>query len=79
MCGCLVYTGRYGASNYFGDVPIPNKYKIRFVSNLKKISSKITDMLENYDTIISDFDVYRDVVRKLEKNFEDTIRHEFFS
>lgn len=78
MCGCLILTGRFGASNYFGDVPIPDTYKIRSVNNLKKISSRINEMLKNYDTIISDFEAYRDVVKQLERNFEDTVRKTFF-
>lgn len=68
--GCAILTGKYGASGYDGDVPIPNNYKIEARNeNIDLIKKTIIDMLNNYNTINADFDRYRSVVRSLEKNF----------
>lgn len=77
MCGCLVYTGRYGASDFYGDVAIPDKYKIKRTGNVAKISNTLRQMLNTYDDIVSDFDEYRAAISQLETNFKNTLVKEF--
>ena len=69
-CGCCIITGKYGASAFYNDVPIPDQYKIE--ADKKNIDS-IIDMIEycfnNYFSVRKEFDTYREVVEKLESNF----------
>lgn len=70
LFGCAILTGKSGASAYYDDVPISNKYKIEASSgNINKIIEKIDYMLKNYESIIKDFEVYKDTVLRLETNF----------
>lgn len=70
LFGCAVITGRFGASNYYGDVPIPDGYK--FTNPIKEkdlIIKKIREVLDRYSEMKSDFDEYRSTVLSLEQNF----------
>lgn len=68
--GCAIITGKFGASNYHGDVPIKDEYKIEANDkNISLIIEKIKYCLTNYDNIVKDFDEYRDTVLSLENNF----------
>lgn len=69
--GCNILTGKNGASGFYNDVPILDSYKIESnSSNIKHICDTILNMVENYARIFHDFDIYRDTVKNLEKNFE---------
>lgn len=75
LFGCLVVTGRNGASNFYGDVPIPDEYKFDTACNQKKlIIEKIRELLDNYNSKKQDFDVYRKTVLDLEGNFKSSLR-----
>lgn len=70
LFGCAVITGRFGASNYYGDVPIPDEYK--FANPVKEkelINKKIRDVLEGYSELKSDFEKYKNTILSLEQNF----------
>lgn len=68
--GCVLITGRYGASNYYNDVPIKDDYKFEATNdNISLIIKKIEYEFNNYDEIYHDFDDYRNVVLNLENNF----------
>ena len=74
--GCLIITGRFGASNYYGDVPIYDEYKFKVSKKLiNNIIAKIRFCLANYDSIIDDFKDYRETVNNLEKNFINSIKN----
>ena len=73
LYGCLIITGRHGASNYHGDVPIPDNYKFADDNDLEKILSQIDFCLNNYDSCYHDFDEYRSTVLALESNFEKSL------
>lgn len=76
--GCCIITGKYGASNYYKDVPILDKYKIEAKEeNIEKIILKIKDLIDNYDKNIEDFETYRNVVWNLEDNFIESIKKIF--
>lgn len=76
--GCLVLTGRNGASDFYNDVVIPDKYKIdSSVENISKICDTIKYMLENYSNIIHDFEKYKNTVLNLEYNFIENIKKYF--
>lgn len=75
LFGCCVITGRNGASNYYGDVPIPDEYKYAdYTSQTSLILDKIRDVLKNYDERVKDFDIYRKTVLDLEENFMKSLR-----
>lgn len=68
--GCLIITGKNGASKFHSDVPILEKYKFDVSKdNIDSICDMIRYMLDNYDALYSDFDEYRQMVLSLEKNF----------
>lgn len=76
--GCCVITGKYGASNYYNDVPILDKYKIDAKEeNIEKIILQIKDLINNYDNRVEDFCEYRKVIWNLENNFIKTIKEIF--
>lgn len=79
LYGCTIITGRRGASNYHGDVPIPDKYKFMNDNDLENIASMINFCLKNYDLCYPDFDEYRSTVLALESNFEKAINTIFNS
>ena len=75
LFGCCVITGRNGASNYYGDVPIPDEYKFAdYPGHIDQIIQKMEDILKNYETKKSDFDTYRSVVLALEQNFMNSLK-----
>ncbi len=68
--GCVIITGRFGASNFYGDVPIKDEYKIEAKQeNIDMIIDKIKYCMDNYENIVNDFNEYRDRVLSLESNF----------
>lgn len=75
LFGCAVITGRNGASNYYGDVPISDEYKFAdFQNQTSEIVEKIRKILVNYDSRINDFDAYRKTVLGLEENFIESLK-----
>ena len=75
LFGCCVLTGRNGASDYYGDVPIPDKYKFAdYMNQMDLIIEKIRYVLKNYEKVLPDFDEYRKTVLMLEENFKNSLR-----
>ena len=75
LFGCTILTGKNGASAFYGDVPILNNYKIESkIENITLIISKIGYMIENYESIILDFEDYKNTVLKLEDNFINQLK-----
>ncbi|MCQ2091291.1 MAG: hypothetical protein MJY85_01290 [Fibrobacter sp.] len=78
LFGCSIITGRRGASNFYGDVPIPDEYKFADYQNQKEqIVKKIREILADYDKKNCDFNVYRETVLNLEQNFEKSLKENF--
>ncbi|MEI3535627.1 MAG: hypothetical protein V8R16_02470 [Bacilli bacterium] len=75
---CCIITGRRGASNYYGDVPILDKYKFNNYKEYDKIISMIDYIFENYEIAIKDFKIYKDVVLSLENNFIESLKNIFY-
>ena len=68
--GCCIITGKYGASAFYKDVPILDKYKIDAKEeNIDKIIDKIKDLLENYELKVTEYEGYRNTILNLENNF----------
>ena len=75
LFGCCIITGRNGASNYYGDVPIPDEYKFAdYMSQTDVIIEKIRDVLKYYDVCKSNFENYRKMVLALEENFMNSLK-----
>ena len=75
LFGCCVMTGRNGASNFYGDVPIPDEYKFAdYSAQTEQVIQKIRDILKNYDSKRIDFEAYRDTVLSLESNFTKSLK-----
>lgn len=78
LFGCTIITGRRGASNFHGDVPIPDEYKFENPEKqMDDIVQKLRFMLKNYEKINSDFDEYRNTVLNLERNFIESLKKVF--
>ena len=78
LFGCAVITGKRGASGYHGDVPIPEEYKFENPENqINEIVKKIRHVLNNYESVYSDFDEYRSTVLNLEENFIKSLKEIF--
>ena len=72
LYGCAIITGKHGASGYHGDVPINNAYKFD-ESEVDVISKQIQYVLDNYQTIYSDFDEYRQTILCLEEKYNNDL------
>ncbi len=78
LFGCNIITGRFGASAFYEDVPILEKYKIDVRLETKEnIVKRIQECLFNYENDYNDFDEYRNTVLNLEKNFIESINKIF--
>ncbi len=76
ICGCCIITGKRGAAANDVDIKIPAKYKFED-TDFELISEKIKAMLNTYDTIVSDFDSYREKIRNEESIFDMEIKKIF--
>lgn len=75
LFGCSIITGRRGASNFYGDVPIPDEYKFGdFQNQVEQIVQKIRELLANYNSKNKDFIVYRETVLSLENGFVKSLK-----
>ena len=78
LFGCSVITGKKGASGFYGDVPIPEKYKFgNPEKEIEKIVEKIRFVLKHYENVLSDFNEYRHTVLNLEENFIKSLKRIF--
>lgn len=73
ICGCCIITGKRGAAANDIDVMIPSEYKIDD-KNISSIVSKIREVMENYENIISDFEDYRNKIKNEEMVFDYEIK-----
>ena len=74
MCGCCVITGKKGASKYYEDVPINEKYKFDDPkSHINNILDTINYCLNNYEKCEKDFAYFRNTILKEKAVFIDEI------
>lgn len=72
--GCMIVTGRNGSASWFEDIPIMSQYKFeRKEENIPRICSRIEEMLDNYDSCISDFEQYRSMILGEKAKFETAV------
>lgn len=65
---CCIISGKNGASFFYEDLPIKEKYKFDTKSkNISNICTRIKEVLLYYDKCIKDFENYRNIICK-EKN-----------
>lgn len=76
LFGCAIITGKHGASAYYGDVPIPDKYKFED-NEINEIIEMIDYIFANYQSIISDFEDYKNRVLSLEDGFKEALDNIF--
>ena len=76
MAGCCVITGRQGASNYYQDIPISERYKLndRRISYISQFSDLVKDIFINFEIITIDFDHYRSQIAMEPEIFRSQIR-----
>ncbi len=75
---CCIITGNLGASRFYEDVPILQRYKFEACNkNLKVIANKIRDVIENYEDCIHDFEFYKNRIQKEKNIFHEEIKEAF--
>jgi len=79
IAGCCVVTGRQGSSNYYEDVPIPERYKLddRSVAYIDQFGSLVKDIFVNFEKLTIDFDYYRTQIAMEPEIFRSQIRSIF--
>lgn len=77
LFGCIVITGKHGASAYYNDVVISDNYKFDEKLQLKEIVDEISNCLNNYEQEVKQFKEYKSTVINLEKRFMESIREIF--
>lgn len=75
---CCIITGKNGASFFYEDVPIENKYKFETKkSALPAIEKQIRYVLTHYNTCIDDFEYLRKTIMKEQTIFYSEIENAF--
>lgn len=78
ILGCAVITGKRGSAKFYEDVRIEAEYKFEDEdSQIDNIGKKITEIFDNYDVKIKDFQEYRDMIKNEEKEFEKDVKKIF--
>jgi len=76
--GCCIIVGLRGAACFYQDVPIPLEYKFKVNPlDTKKIIKKIEDCIENYEERIKNFEIYQNIIKMNEKQFEIEVKQIF--
>ena len=71
MCGCCIITNSMGTAGYFEDNSIYDKYKVDDVSSAMHM---IGYVLSNYTSCVSDFNQYRDLLKRDKDNYIEEVR-----
>lgn len=67
---CCILTGKFGASRFYEDVPINDKYKFDMTHvDYKAIKDRIDDVFAHYDERIKDFEYIRENISHQQENF----------
>lgn len=75
--GCCIITGIHGSANYL-DIDIPTKYKhTQTNEDIPVILKQIHDLLDNYESRISDYEHYRSNIRKEKQEFVEDAKDIF--
>lgn len=78
LMNCIIISGTGGSSKFTQDLNIPDKYKFEYSkAKILEIVAKIKEVLNNYDTCISDFNTYKEEIISEEKLFENQLRKFF--
>lgn len=75
--GCQILVGYRNAAKNDFDVAIPLKYKIKDMENVSYVEHAIEQMLNNYDSNISEFLSFKNKIINLEKTFIEQISNVF--
>lgn len=62
MCGCCILTSKNGAAGYYGDLPIPDEYKLNDMDDDQAVT-QIRSMLKDYEAHRADFDIFRESLK----------------
>ena len=71
LCGCCVLTSNNGASSYYEDVMIDDKYK---VTDTEKAIDMIAYIVQNYELCKPDFDAYRQSLIQDRENYSKDVK-----
>lgn len=78
LCGCIVITGRNGASQYYEDVPLPDEYKFDTKKyDISNILTKIEDSLSDYYSNYENMQIFKNSILSEKEKFESDVRNIF--
>ncbi len=78
MAYCAVFTSTVGAAENDIDVPISRNYKCDLQKGkMSDIVARIVEMVDNYESIVHDFDTYRDKVVDQIERFDGDVKKIF--
>lgn len=77
--GCCLITGRFGASGYYEDVPIPEGFKFSLRGRIPwdGITALVRSVFDDYGLHNRDFDFMRESIRSERSVFEREVRDAF--
>lgn len=76
---CCLITGKFGASRYFEDLPIPDRYKFDMTKvNYESIKTRIDEIFNNYEKCIIDFAFMQECIKQEKEKFFEEIDNIFF-
>lgn len=74
LSGCCVISGKRGASFYYEDLPIQDKYKFNNpINQFPEIFSLIQEIFNDYESALNDFDDYRNTISSEKQEFEKEV------
>ena len=80
ISGCCLITGNLGASRFYEDVPITEKYKFEVKNrNLPMICSTIKYILNNYESCTLQYEEYRTMIKREQNDFYEEIERALLS
>lgn len=75
-CGCCVITNKKGSAAFYEDVPVPDMYKFEDVhSAYDEIAVLLSDICENYEFHMKNFDKYRQYIAGEKAQFENDVQN----
>jgi len=78
ILGCCIITGKRGGAELFDDLSINDEYKfVDDEKNIPLIIEKIKDCIDNYETRIKDYELYRNKIREEPKLFINGLKNFF--
>jgi len=78
MLSNIIITGKKGSAYFFDDVPILPQYKYKD-NEIENIVNKVNQSVKEYDTLINDFTLFRNITRNQKPLVYQQVKQIFFN